>query len=630
MTRVRTAGQIVLGSVLLAIAIAAIDVAILHSDLLVIGDVALIWLSPGLALAVLIRYGRWLSPGVYAGSVLGTALHVALHNQGAGAAPEPAAALPWDRTMLAAGLTALADIGGTWLGATLLRRARGARGLRSVRRMLRFLLVAGVLMPLLNAVVSVPIIAALGFIPAAAVGGLLLDWASAEAVGLVAVAPLLLSLRPGWLRRVPVLELPGRRLRRTGQPPDPAVPPPALRSLLHRLTHLSGLTLLLLGGGVVTLLGFTTYREAAGVPVAVVLAIGLPTLLAVAFTGGVRLAAASILVAVLATSVAAAHGVTPFAIEGGAQAAAGFEFILLGVAAFTHVAAALSEDRRLVIAGLEHSQRRLDEQRARLAWITGRLRSDTMREEAALARSLEERTGECLADAQRAVLLARQAVTDRKAPAETRAGGDSAETGQKQEPAADPIALLERAEAQLGRAVQRSLAVASNLSPGILGSLGLEPTLALMARRLGEEHGLTVTSSVEAPVPLEPGETERGRAEASLSTSPSGRVTLEGFLVRTAGELLNNIIKHAGATEAGIDVRLDAGTAELTVWDNGRGFPPAPPEKRTGERRAAGGGAESVPESFGLFSIEEQARARGGGLRVLDGDHTQVRVRVKR
>jgi signal transduction histidine kinase len=64
-------------------------------------------------------------------------------------------------------------------------------------------------------------------------------------------------------------------------------------------------------------------------------------------------------------------------------------------------------------------------------------------------------------------------------------------------------------------------------------------------------------------------------------------------------EAVNNIVRHSGATQADVDIRVDGNWMTLTVCDNGRGFDPA--------RRG---------EGHGLVSMHDRARMMGGRLEV--------------
>jgi signal transduction histidine kinase len=74
-------------------------------------------------------------------------------------------------------------------------------------------------------------------------------------------------------------------------------------------------------------------------------------------------------------------------------------------------------------------------------------------------------------------------------------------------------------------------------------------------------------------------------------------------------EALNNVLRHAEATEVAIVLRLTHRRMHLEISDNGRGY--APPE--------AGSGAES--DGHGLISMARRAEALGGafGIAARDG-----------
>jgi signal transduction histidine kinase len=62
-------------------------------------------------------------------------------------------------------------------------------------------------------------------------------------------------------------------------------------------------------------------------------------------------------------------------------------------------------------------------------------------------------------------------------------------------------------------------------------------------------------------------------------------------------EGINNILKHAGATDATVTLGVVDSTVRLTIKDNGRGFTREP---------------GNVPGGFGLVGISERARVLGG------------------
>jgi two-component system, NarL family, sensor kinase len=78
---------------------------------------------------------------------------------------------------------------------------------------------------------------------------------------------------------------------------------------------------------------------------------------------------------------------------------------------------------------------------------------------------------------------------------------------------------------------------------------------------------------------------------------------VEIALYRIAQECLQNIVKHARATTAGLRFAVDGGTARLEVTDDGVGFDHAAP---SGE-----------PSGYGMQSMAERAELVGGSLHVL-------------
>src|SRR5262249_26524228 len=113
---------------------------------------------------------------------------------------------------------------------------------------------------------------------------------------------------------------------------------------------------------------------------------------------------------------------------------------------------------------------------------------------------------------------------------------------------------------------------------------GLVPALSDLARTVSERDGLPV--NVYGP--------QRG---IPLPT----RAQVELFAI--AREALANVVKHAGASEAWLGVRVDDISVSMQVADDGRGF-------------------ESSIEPrghFGLASMRSRARGLGGALSIDGG-----------
>jgi signal transduction histidine kinase len=123
---------------------------------------------------------------------------------------------------------------------------------------------------------------------------------------------------------------------------------------------------------------------------------------------------------------------------------------------------------------------------------------------------------------------------------------------------------------------------------------------------------------VEAPLPAllrQLGEALAGRARIQIEFSAEGERRLPGDvqvgLYRIAQEALNNVVKHAGASQAVVTLRLGE-TVRLSVADNGAGFDPA--------------GVTS--DHLGLKIMRERAEAIGAKLSISSepGEGTQISV----
>lgn len=150
--------------------------------------------------------------------------------------------------------------------------------------------------------------------------------------------------------------------------------------------------------------------------------------------------------------------------------------------------------------------------------------------------------------------------------------------------------LVDDVEEQLRR-------IAHELRPTILDDLGLLPALDFMARGLARRSRLApcVTGSRKRVSPV-----------------------VETNLYRIAQEALNNVVRHARARHAWVELQVARGEATLEVRDDGRGFAVAKAPGRQGER------------GIGLLSMQERMDALGGRLHVesAPGAGTVVRAIV--
>jgi signal transduction histidine kinase len=93
----------------------------------------------------------------------------------------------------------------------------------------------------------------------------------------------------------------------------------------------------------------------------------------------------------------------------------------------------------------------------------------------------------------------------------------------------------------------------------------------------------------------------------------------EMSLFRIVQEALNNVAKHAKATQVDIELFEENGNVMMAVTDNGVGF-------NTKEQNARS------PDHWGLTLMQERARAINGEflLRSVTGQGTQIVIRVRK
>jgi signal transduction histidine kinase len=161
---------------------------------------------------------------------------------------------------------------------------------------------------------------------------------------------------------------------------------------------------------------------------------------------------------------------------------------------------------------------------------------------------------------------------------------------------AGPVARLEALERRLATTdglddARRNLAtsleelrtLAAGLYPGVADGTPLVAALTALAAR--------------TPMPT--------RVEAKRL--PEIPAAVRSALLFTCGEALANVVKHAAATRAEIDVRAVGAAIELTITDDGRG----------GADPAAGSGLRGLQDRIGLLGGTLSATAGdGGGTRV--------------
>jgi signal transduction histidine kinase len=156
-----------------------------------------------------------------------------------------------------------------------------------------------------------------------------------------------------------------------------------------------------------------------------------------------------------------------------------------------------------------------------------------------------------------------------------------------------------QAHEQISTIIDAVRGLISELRPAALDQLGVAAGVESFAERLAERSGLPIELDLDLAH-------ESGREPTRLAPE------LESIIYRTVQEALNNVAKHAGATEARVSIEERDGIVALVVEDDGRGFDPS-----------------AGHEGFGLLGMQERASLAGGELKIGPGVSGGTRVRAE-
>jgi signal transduction histidine kinase len=154
--------------------------------------------------------------------------------------------------------------------------------------------------------------------------------------------------------------------------------------------------------------------------------------------------------------------------------------------------------------------------------------------------------------------------------------------------------LLAKACRLIDESIGQSRSLTAELMPPVLYKSGLVPGLEQLARWVEEKHRLRVT------------------VEATTDVTPENQEAAV-VLFNATRELLFNVVKHAGVTEAQITLREKDGRVQLTVEDQGAGFDAVLVQ-------------DGAHYGFGLLNVRERLHSIGGDfqLRSTPGNGTCV------
>jgi signal transduction histidine kinase len=102
---------------------------------------------------------------------------------------------------------------------------------------------------------------------------------------------------------------------------------------------------------------------------------------------------------------------------------------------------------------------------------------------------------------------------------------------------------------------------------------------------------------------------------------PRPSLDVETTLFRVAQEALNNVVKHAHASQVILQVEAERGLIRLSVADDGQGFDPSEDAQDARDEKVSG---------WGMVSMRERIEAIGGTLRLTSrpGRGTQIVVEI--
>ena len=138
----------------------------------------------------------------------------------------------------------------------------------------------------------------------------------------------------------------------------------------------------------------------------------------------------------------------------------------------------------------------------------------------------------------------------------------------------------------IDESLQHTRTLTFEMGVPILYQLGLNAALQWLIGEMSRKYGLVVHFA-SSPIPEELSDDQKA------------------FLFRSAQELLTNVAKHAGVTEASLSVQKKIGYVAVRVRDRGKGFDVSEFSK-----------SDLSNKSYGLFSLETVVRSLGGDVHI--------------
>ena len=136
--------------------------------------------------------------------------------------------------------------------------------------------------------------------------------------------------------------------------------------------------------------------------------------------------------------------------------------------------------------------------------------------------------------------------------------------------------------------------ISANISPHILNNFGLRDAISSFVKKLRLDERMRIRFDTNL---------EKQRFPYNV----------EVIMYRVVCELLNNTLRHAGATEVGISLQLQDGTLYLEYTDNGMGFD-------VGQAEADGG--------MGLSNMQYRLQSGDGDIKIESEEGKGMRARA--
>lgn len=158
-------------------------------------------------------------------------------------------------------------------------------------------------------------------------------------------------------------------------------------------------------------------------------------------------------------------------------------------------------------------------------------------------------------------------------------------------------AAADDARELIGQAIETARSLSSELAPPVLYDVGLGAAMDWLARWVGDKYNLEVTVVADGSEPVEDEQ-------------------LRVMLFEAVRELLLNVVKHAGVTEARVQLYREGREVHVQVEDLGAGFD-------LEARRA-----DASQRGYGLFSLQERLELVGGKVDIdsVPGVGTRVHI----